>query len=97
MAPEQLRGTPLPASDQYALAVMNYEWLCGEPPFRGSDISVCVQQVADLPRPLRERAPSITLRIERVVLKALEKDPGRRFAYVLEFASALKQAILAQG
>src|SRR5437899_1453672 len=35
MAPELLRGKPRPASDQYALAVVTYEWLSGEPPFTG--------------------------------------------------------------
>src|SRR5215469_11178143 len=36
MAPEQLRGKPCFASDQYALAVMAFEWLCGRPPFCGN-------------------------------------------------------------
>src|SRR6266852_2833391 len=36
MAPEQLMGKPRPASDQYALAVVVYEWLSGEPLFSGS-------------------------------------------------------------
>ncbi len=92
MAPEQLRGTPLVASDQYALAVMVYQWLCGEPPFRGSEIAVCIQHMSAPPPRLRERVPSISLAVERVVLKALEKDPQQRFAHVLEFASALKKA-----
>src|SRR5215469_6867209 len=35
-APEQLQGKPRPASDQYALAVMVYEWLCGDRPFHGT-------------------------------------------------------------
>ena len=35
MAPEQLQGKPRPASDQYALGIVTYEWLCGERPFRG--------------------------------------------------------------
>lgn len=94
MAPEQIRGIPLPASDQYALAVMVYEWLCGAPPFGGSGIAVCVQHVSASPPRLRERVPSISPAVERVVLKALEKDPQQRFAHVLEFASALKQASL---
>jgi len=92
IAPEQLRGTPLPASDQYALAVMVYEWLCGAPPFGGSEIAVCVQHVTAPPPRLRARIPSILPAVERVVLKALEKDPHQRFAHVLEFAFALKQA-----
>jgi serine/threonine protein kinase len=96
MAPEQIRGTPLPASDQYALAVMAYEWLCGTPPFRGTEIGVCVQHVSASPPRLREHVPSISPDLERVILKALERDPRKRFAHVLEFASALKQASLGQ-
>ena len=92
MAPEQIHGYPLPASDQYALAVMVYQWLCGEPPFCGSEIAVCVQHISAPPPSLRERVPSISPAVERVVLKALEKDPQQRFAHVLEFAIALKQA-----
>src|SRR6266516_854409 len=96
MAPEQIRGVLLPASDQYALAVMVYEWLCGAPPFCGTEIGVCVQHVSAPPPRLRERVPSLSPAVERVILKALEKDPRRRFAHVLEFASALKQASLRQ-
>ncbi|HXZ05268.1 MAG TPA: serine/threonine-protein kinase, partial [Ktedonobacteraceae bacterium] len=36
MAPEQIEGHPRPASDQYALGVVVYEWLCGSSPFEGS-------------------------------------------------------------
>src|SRR5437588_5140881 len=36
MAPEQLRGSPRRASDQYALGIMVYEWLSGDVPFHGS-------------------------------------------------------------
>ncbi len=92
MAPEQIQGNPLPASDQYALAVMVYEWLCGQPPFHGSALGICVNHVSTPPPRLREHVPSISPAVERVVLKALEKDPHKRFAHVLEFASALKQA-----
>ena len=97
MAPEQIHGNPLPASDQYALAVMVYEWLCGQPPFHGSALGICVHHVSTPPPKLREHVPSISPAVERVVLKALGKDPHKRFAHVLEFASALKQAGLSEG
>ena len=96
MTPEQIQGTPLPASDQYALAVLVYEWLCGGPPFSGTDIAVCFQHLSAPPPRLRERVPSISPTVERIILKAMEKDPGQRFAHVLEFASALKKASLGQ-
>ena len=44
MAPEQLQAHALPASDQYALAIMTYEWLCGERPFNGSLPEIAIKQ-----------------------------------------------------
>ncbi len=92
MAPEQIHGMPQPASDQYALAVMVYEWLCGHPPFHGSALGVYVHHVSVPPPNLRDYVPSISLAVERVVFKALEKDPQKRFTDVMEFATALKHA-----
>ena len=46
MAPEQIEGHPRPASDQYALGVVVYEWLCGERPFEGSASEVMAQHSA---------------------------------------------------
>jgi serine/threonine protein kinase len=52
IAPEQLGGNVLPASDQYALASMAYQLLTGFPPFRGEvPISVMVQILQDQPQP----------------------------------------------
>jgi eukaryotic-like serine/threonine-protein kinase len=92
MAPEQIGGGPLPASDQYALAVMVYQWLCGQHLFQGIGLQVCLQHLSTPPPRLRNRVPSISPTVERVVLKALSKDPYQRFAHVQEFAHALKRA-----
>src|SRR6266852_732162 len=92
MAPEQIEGHPRPASDQYALGCMIYEWLCGARPFEGSPTEVMVQQLSIPPQPLRERDPTIPLALEQVVLCALAKDPKDRFASVQDFAKALEQA-----
>jgi hypothetical protein len=82
MAPEQILGKPRPSSDQYALGVIVYEWLCGNHPFHGTAAEIATQHLhADMPPML-----------EAVVLKALEKDPHRRFASVQEFAAAPEQA-----
>src|SRR2546421_47597 len=95
MAPEQLRGKPSFASDQYALGIMAYEWLCGECPFTGSYWEIIHQQVSVVPRPLREQCPEISATVEAVVLKALAKDPTERFGSVQAFAEALERT--AQG
>src|SRR5207248_7528579 len=90
MAPEQIEGHPRPASDQYALGVVIYEWLCGSRPFEGSATEVMVQQLTMPPPPLRDRVPTAPVEVEQVVLKALAKDPRQRFASVQDFATALQ-------
>src|SRR2546421_10494625 len=92
MAPEQIEGHPRPASDQYALGVVVYEWLCGERPFEGSVSELITQQLSMPPPPLREHVPAIPPEVEQVVLRALAKEPKARFASVLDFASALELA-----
>ena len=92
MAPEQLRGKPRPASDQYALGIVVYEWLTGTRPFSGTFSEVASQHMFEPPPPLREKLPSISPAIEEVVMTALAKDPHQRFASVRSFANALEQA-----
>src|SRR5258707_553256 len=65
MAPEQIEGHPRPASDQYALACVVYEWLCGSRPFEGSPTEVMVQQLSMPPAPLHEKVATIPLGIEQ--------------------------------
>ncbi|MDQ2887093.1 MAG: serine/threonine protein kinase [Chloroflexota bacterium] len=92
MAPEQFDGRPCVESDQYALGVVVYEWLCGVPPFRGSDVEIVRQHIQDEPPALREHVPTLAPEIEQVVLRVLAKDPQQRFASVKEFARALEEA-----
>jgi serine/threonine protein kinase len=94
MSPEQIQGKPRPASDQYALGIVVYEWLSGDRPFRGSFTELCTQHMFAPPPPLRERAPTISPEIEQVVNTALAKDPKERFTTVQAFANALEQASL---
>jgi len=92
MAPEQIEGHPRAASDQYALGVVVYEWLCGSRPFEGSPTEIMVQQLSMPPPPLHEKVATIPLGIEQVVLRALVKDPKERFSSVQDFAAALEGA-----
>ncbi len=96
MAPEQLRGKSRPVSDQYALAVVAYEWLSGDPPFRGSVQQIASQHLSALPAPLQTKVPAISSAVEQVVLKALDKDPRQRFAHVQDFFLALEEASTAE-
>ena len=92
MAPEQLRGKPRPASDQYSLAVVVYEWLCGAPPFSGSLREIVSQHLSAPPPSLHTKVPTLSPAIEHIVMKALAKDPKERFASVQAFAVALEEA-----
>jgi serine/threonine protein kinase/WD40 repeat protein len=92
MAPEQLQGRPRPASDQYALGVVVYEWLAGRRPFLGSFSEVASQHLLAPPPPLRDFTPALSPAVEQVVLIALAKDPKERFKNVLAFAHALEEA-----
>jgi predicted ATPase/serine/threonine protein kinase/DNA-binding CsgD family transcriptional regulator len=91
-APEQIQGHPSPASDQYTLGVMVYEWLSGEYPFSGSVIQIANQHLSAPPPSLCTKVPTISSAIEQVVLKALAKDLELRFASVQVFAMALEEA-----
>jgi eukaryotic-like serine/threonine-protein kinase len=92
MAPEQEQGKAVPASDQYALGVVIYEWLCGESPFQGSQFEVAYKHQNEMPPSLCEKIPMISPAIELVILTALEKEPKKRFENVQTFASALEFA-----
>ena len=91
-APEQGDGQPRTASDQYALGVVVYEWLCGTPPFKGNRNEIINGHERLLPPPLHEKNSSISPAIEHVILKALEKDYHQRFENVEVFSTALQQA-----
>ena len=79
MAPEQIQAHPRPASDQYALGVVVYEWLCGDRPFRGAFTEIAIKHAVVPPASLRERVPTLSPAVEEVVLRALAKDPKERF------------------
>jgi serine/threonine protein kinase len=80
-SPEQIRGDALsPRTDIYALGCVLYELLTGQPPFvRATPEAVLVAHASERPEPPSLLRPSIARRVDRLVLKALEKDPRRRF------------------
>jgi serine/threonine protein kinase len=92
MSPEQIQGKPRPASDQYSLGIVVYEWLSGTRPFEGSFTELCAQHMFAPPPPLREKVPIISPEVEHVVMTALAKDPKQRFGNISAFATALQQA-----
>jgi len=95
MSPEQASGETgigIPG-DIYGLACVVYEMLAGEPPLRGATArATMAKQVTERARPLRTLRPDAPAGFERVLEKALAKDPGQRFASVAEFCDALQHA-----
>src|SRR5436305_1510442 len=92
ISPEQVRGKPCFASDQYALGVLTYEWLTGVRPFEGRPWDLIEQHLTATPPPLRERYPELPAALEQVVLRALAKDPQERYVSMSAFAQALECA-----
>ncbi|HLI69881.1 MAG TPA: serine/threonine-protein kinase [Ktedonobacteraceae bacterium] len=95
-APEQLGGRSLRSSDQYALAVMTYELLCGTWPFLGTFEEVAHKHMLEQPPTLREKGVEVPQPVEEALQRALSKEPGERFASIEEFADTLSEAA-AQG
>ncbi len=95
MAPEQLQGRPGPAADQYALAVIIYELLCGQRPYLGIEREQILQkQLQDEPPPVRSFNQSISAAVEHVLMQALARNPEERFAHTQAFAKAYLNALL---
>jgi serine/threonine protein kinase len=93
MAPEQWEGHPVPATDQYALAVMAYELLTGRPPFQGGMAQLMYQHFHVQPQPPSTRNPRIPQALDAVLLRALAKQPEQRFPSIEAFAEAFGQAV----
>ncbi|GCE48253.1 hypothetical protein KTH_31220 [Thermosporothrix hazakensis] len=92
IAPEQAMSHPRPASDQYALAVVAYEWLAGRRPFDGTFTEIVAKHLSAPPPPMGSHVPNA---VAHVLMKALAKDPQQRFSCVAEFAVALREATVA--
>ena len=91
-SPEQARGEAVEAqSDIYSSGVVLYEMLTGTVPFRGeSPISIALQHLQTTVVPPTELNPTIPQGLERVVLKALEKNPSRRYQDARHMMRALE-------
>jgi serine/threonine-protein kinase len=94
LSPEQAQGFAVSApSDLYSVGIILYEMLTGRVPFEGdSAVAIALKQVAEIPAPPSAFNPAVPPALEAVVLRALEKDPARRFADADEFIAALEHA-----
>ncbi|WP_165422891.1 protein kinase domain-containing protein [Ktedonosporobacter rubrisoli] len=95
MAPEQWQSQAVPATDQYALAVMAYQLLVGRPPFVGAPGPLMFQHLSSSPPPLSSLDPRFSAQLDAVLMRALAKQPEARFPTISDFAAALQQALAA--
>jgi tRNA A-37 threonylcarbamoyl transferase component Bud32 len=95
MSPEQARGENTRIdhrSDVYSLGAVLHEMLSGQPPFTGETMmNIVMKVIHDDPVPLRRINPKLHRDIETIVLKALEKEPSRRYASMQEFADDVRR------
>ena len=97
MAPEQVSGQKVDErADIYSLGIILYELFTGKVPFTGdSAIAVGFKQMKEDPPPPRELNAQLPQEIERVILRALQKDPAMRYFSVADLRNDLAKAVSA--
>ena len=94
LSPEQAQGFSVSEqSDLYSIGVILYEMVTGQVPFEGeSAVTIALKHVSEVPTPPCSINPAISPQLQAVIMRALAKDPGQRFATADEFIGALDQA-----
>jgi len=95
MAPEQVEGRSAditPRTDVFALGTILYEVLTGTLPHAGDSLPAIYHKILhEDPVPPRKLKPQLSHDLETITLKALEKDPARRYSSATEFADDLRR------
>ena len=94
MSPEQARGKEVSAqSDIFSLGIVLYEMVTGQRAFKGENaLDVIGAILHKEPTPLRQLSPELPNEVERIINKALRKDPDARYQTAADLLTDLKDA-----
>jgi eukaryotic-like serine/threonine-protein kinase len=93
IAPEILEGQVDVRSEVYSVGILLYQMLTGYVPFEGSSDEICMHHWRTLPMAPSMLNPSLPRPVERVILRALEKDPDHRYQTTEDLLHAYRKAI----
>ncbi|MEP1214425.1 MAG: serine/threonine-protein kinase [Marinobacter sp.] len=93
MSPEQLKGQKVTgASDTYSLGVTLYKLVCGETPYQGDTLANLTYQILNKrPKSVREFNPELPNGVVRLINKAIQREPAKRFLSAATMAEALRR------
>jgi serine/threonine protein kinase len=96
MSPEQARGDSnkiSPQSDIYSLGILTYELFVHRPPFEGNDLDVLTHQLKTIPPAPSQVNNNVSPALSNAIMRALEKDPARRYGNAEEMARAFGYSV----
>lgn len=100
MSPEQITGDPNAVdhrTDIYSLGATMYEWLTLSPPYPGETRERVISKILSTEPPLlRSENPAVPLDLETICLKAIERDPNRRYQTAGEMREDLRRYMLSR-
>ena len=93
MAPEQMTGASVDGrADIYSLGVSFYQSLCGQLPFTADSLANLAYKITNEKyKPIKELRAGLPASATRIINKAMQKDPGKRYASGAEMVRALKR------
>jgi len=93
MSPEQLKGQKVTgASDVYSLGITLYKLVSGQTPYQGDTLAALTYQILNKrPRSVREFNKELPNGVVRLINKAIQREPEKRFANAATMAEALRR------